>query len=137
MNTMPLERRKIAVYGKRLSALRKRKKLSQEKFTDKLGINRSTYSRYENEETQPDYETLEKIADFHKVSVDYILGRTEDPNAQSLPVEGNNEEEKMFFSGGYENLTEEEKEHLEEELQRFRKLKKRWEEMHRTGDGKE
>src|SRR5690606_2303448 len=36
-------------------------------------INRSTYARYELNKTQPDYETLQKLAEFYNVSIDYIL----------------------------------------------------------------
>lgn len=62
-------------YGKRLKKLREERKLSQQQLADKLSINRSTYARYELGQTQPDYDTLRKIADFFEVSVDYLLGR--------------------------------------------------------------
>ena len=42
-----------------------------------LSMNQNTISRYETEERQADYETLIKIADYFKVSIDYLLGRTE------------------------------------------------------------
>lgn len=63
-------------YGKRLRELRNNRGLSQKELTDRLKINRSTYARYETEATQPDYETLTKIASFYGVSIDYILGHT-------------------------------------------------------------
>lgn len=31
-------------------------------------------NRYENDEREPDYETLKKLADFFNVSLDYLLG---------------------------------------------------------------
>lgn len=40
-------------------------------------MNQNTISRYETEERQADYETLIKIADYFNVSIDYLLGRTE------------------------------------------------------------
>jgi len=48
-----------------------------------LGVNRTTYLRYEKGETEPDYQTLRKIADYFNVSVDYLLGREtkKDPSA--------------------------------------------------------
>lgn len=64
-------------YGERLKKLRESKKLSQQQLAEKLNINRSTYARYELGQTQPDFETLEKLADFFEVSTDYLLGREE------------------------------------------------------------
>lgn len=60
-------------YGDRLKKLRESKKLSQQQLAEKLNINRSTYARYELNQTQPDYETLQRLADFYDVSTDYIL----------------------------------------------------------------
>lgn len=70
-------------YGDRLKQLRNEKKLSQQELADKLGINRSTYARYETSATQPDYETLQKLADFFDVSIDYLLGRTDNPTTSN------------------------------------------------------
>lgn len=63
-------------YGEILKKLRTEKGLSQKELTDRLTINRSTYARYETSSTQPDFETLSKLADFYDVTVDYLLGRT-------------------------------------------------------------
>jgi|GEM_PF-345678 len=63
-------------YGEILKKLRTERGLSQKELTDRLTINRSTYARYETSSTQPDFETLSKLADFYNVTVDYLLGRT-------------------------------------------------------------
>ncbi|AJO22854.1 transcriptional repressor of PBSX gene [Heyndrickxia coagulans] len=47
--------------------------MSQQQLADALNINRSTYARYELGQTQPDFETLEKIASFFDVSIDYLI----------------------------------------------------------------
>lgn len=60
-----------------LKQLRGKHKLTQEEFAVKLGIARSTYSGYETGKTEPDNETLQKIADYFEVSTDYLLGRTD------------------------------------------------------------
>lgn len=62
-------------YGDILKKLRTEKGLSQKELTDQLAINRSTYARYETSSTQPDFDTLEKLADYFNVSIDYLLGR--------------------------------------------------------------
>ena|SRR5690554_6452104 len=70
-------------YGKRLATLRKKRNLSQEALCEKIGLVRSTYARYETEKTQPDFDTLEKLASFYDVSIDYILGRTDNPKGHA------------------------------------------------------
>lgn len=65
-----------------LRSLRKEKKLTQADISKRLGIPRTTYAGYENGSRNPDPETLQLLADFHDVSVDYLLGRDE-----KLPVE--------------------------------------------------
>lgn len=61
--------------GKKLKLLRETKELTQLRLADLLNLNRVSYNRYENNEREPDYETLKKIADFFNVSTDYLLGR--------------------------------------------------------------
>lgn len=51
--------------------------LTQVEMAEKLGISRSTIGMYETGAREPDFETLEKIADFFNVDTDYLLGRTE------------------------------------------------------------
>lgn len=51
--------------------------LTQVEMAEKLGISRSTIGMYETGAREPDFETLEAIADFFNVDTDYLLGRTE------------------------------------------------------------
>lgn len=62
----------------RLKQLRKERKLSQLQLAFDLNMNQNTISRYENLERQADYDTLIRFADYFGVSVDYLLGRTDD-----------------------------------------------------------
>ena len=62
----------------RLKKLRKERKISQLKLAIDLNMNQNTVSRYENMEREADYETLIKIADYFGVSLDYLLGRTDE-----------------------------------------------------------
>lgn len=92
----------------RLISLRKEKGLSQYEIADKLGFSRGKLANYEQGTRQPDYDTLTKIAEYYDVSVDYLLGRTDQKNLK--------EDENLFFFD-MEGLTEEEindiKEHIE------------------------
>ena len=62
----------------RLKDLRKEKKMSQQKLADLLGVSRSTVAMWETSSNEPDNETLSRIADLFRVTVDYLLGRSDD-----------------------------------------------------------
>ena len=64
----------------RLKELRKSRQISQLKLGMNLNMAQNTISRYENEEREADYKTLILFADYFDVSIDYLLGRTENPN---------------------------------------------------------
>lgn len=61
----------------KLKELRKEKGISQLKLAMDLAMNQNTISRYETGEREADYKTLIKIADYFDVSIDYLLGRTD------------------------------------------------------------
>lgn len=50
--------------------------LTQVEIAEKLKISRSTIGMYETGAREPDFEALERIADFFNVDIDYLLGRT-------------------------------------------------------------
>lgn len=60
----------------RLKELRREKGISQIKLSMDLNTNQNTISRYENKSREAGYEMLIKIADYFDVSIDYLLGRT-------------------------------------------------------------
>lgn len=66
-------------FGNRIKTLRSERKLTQKELADSLSLGESTISFYESDKREPDYDTLKKIADFFEVSVDYLMGRTDDP----------------------------------------------------------
>ncbi|MBO8128970.1 MAG: helix-turn-helix transcriptional regulator [Peptococcaceae bacterium] len=63
----------------RLRLLRTKKGLSQRELAKLIKIAPSTLAMYEVGKREPDYNTLEKIADFYGVTTDYLLGRTDNP----------------------------------------------------------
>lgn len=64
----------------RLKELRKQKQISQLKLAMDLGMNQNTVSRYETGEREADYQMLIAFAEYFHVSVDYLLGRTDNPH---------------------------------------------------------
>ncbi|TVY01136.1 helix-turn-helix domain-containing protein [Cohnella terricola] len=66
--------------GSRLAFLRDQRGLTQEELAASLGISRAALSHYEKNRREPDTETLGKVADLFQVSIDYLVGRTEQSN---------------------------------------------------------
>ena len=66
----------------RLKELRQKKHISQVKLAMDLNMNQNSISRYETGEREADYKTLIAFADYFGVSVDYLLGRTDDPSVK-------------------------------------------------------
>ncbi|MEK4565165.1 helix-turn-helix transcriptional regulator [Alkalihalobacillus sp. FSL R5-0424] len=63
----------------RLKELRLKHNLDQLDLADYLGVHRSTYSKYEKGHRGMQYETVIKLVEFYKVSLDYIYGLSDDP----------------------------------------------------------
>ena len=65
---------------KRIKDLREDHDLTQMNVGEGIGISQRLYSYYERGERSVPPEILIALADFYKTSVDYILGRTDDPS---------------------------------------------------------
>jgi transcriptional regulator with XRE-family HTH domain len=63
-------------FGDRLRELRTEKELRQEDLGKIVGVVKSTVSQWESGERTPDASTLLKLADFFKVSIDFLLDLT-------------------------------------------------------------
>jgi transcriptional regulator with XRE-family HTH domain len=64
-------------FGKRLATIRKEKKISQEDLAKSVGILANVLGRYERGEARPSIEMATKLADALKVSLDFLVGKTE------------------------------------------------------------
>lgn len=60
--------------GKRLRAIRTSNGLTQKNIADILGMDRTTYTFYENESTCPSINTVYNLSKIYKVTVGYLLG---------------------------------------------------------------
>lgn len=65
----------MSTFGTVLKKLRTSQKLTQTQLAEKLGLAFSTISMYERGEREPDFETMEAIADYFNVSMDYLHGK--------------------------------------------------------------
>lgn len=72
------------MYGERLRQLRNKKNWIIEEVAEKLEISRSTYAGYETEDRKPPIHNLIKLSKLYNVSVDYILGLTDEPDIKQL-----------------------------------------------------
>lgn len=77
---------------KQLKVLRKRKKWTQMDVAQKIGVDRSTYTKYETGQSEPNFDILSKLSDLFDVSIDFLLGdgtsTPSSPNGVMVPVLG-------------------------------------------------
>ena len=70
-------------FTERLIELRKEDRKTQEEMANILNIKRSTYGAYERGQILPPYDKIESIAKYFNVSVDYLMGNTNNKNSSS------------------------------------------------------
>lgn len=97
--------------GDRLKKLREENGISQLELAKVLNLSNVMLSRYEKNKRSPDYETLNKLADFYGVTTDFLLGRTNIRNPQKHMAADSQAE--------YENLPSEIYGHLKIIVQYF------------------
>jgi transcriptional regulator with XRE-family HTH domain len=97
--------------------------LSQYELAQALGFSRGQIANYEQGKREPDFATLITLANFFQVSLDYLLGRTENPEGSfhsvQEPGEASGEE---VLRGIREDINEYEIEYLKESLKALRKF---------------
>lgn len=65
--------------SERLQQLKAERSLLQQDIAKDNNISLRTYRYYEKGERQPSADVLEKLADYFEVSIDYLVGRSDDP----------------------------------------------------------
>lgn len=70
----------FAVIIMRLKDLREDNDVKQKELAEYLNIKQNTYSQYENGKREIPLDTLCKLADYYNTSIDYLIGRTNNPN---------------------------------------------------------
>ena len=64
--------------SQRIAAIRKELKLSQEKFGELVNMSQRSVAAWESGERTPSFATLSELADRLSVSVDWLIGRTDE-----------------------------------------------------------
>ena len=107
-------------FSERLKKLRKDTGLTQVDVASKLGISQQAYASWERGIKKPTQENLVKLSKILYVSVDYLLGNTE--NKQTSDVL---EDIELLFRMNSQGLTEEEKKIFKKELIEFMEERKK------------
>lgn len=92
---------------------RARKQFTQTEVAEQLGIDFTTISKYENDRSEPDYDTLLKLAALYEVSLDWLLTGE---RGREKPVN------RIIVNGEPDVLTDEEALHLRDSLEMYRLL---------------
>ncbi len=69
----------MSVFSTKLKEIRISNNVTQKQLADFLGINERSYQNYEYGNREPNFDITVKLANYLEVSVDYLLGRTDNP----------------------------------------------------------
>lgn len=105
-------------FSERLKELRKQAHLTQVELASKLGIVQSSYADWERGKKKPTQDNLVKIAQILNVSVDYLVGNSEEKADELDNIE-------LLFRMNSKGLTDEEKDIFRKELIEFMEERKK------------
>jgi transcriptional regulator with XRE-family HTH domain len=71
--------------GRRLQELLELRDEKQAELARRFGWSAMAVSQWVNDKREPDVETIIKLADYFGVTVDYLVGRTDDPQGRTHP----------------------------------------------------
>ena len=64
----------MSIFSKRVTQLRKDRGWSQEELAQRMGVTRSAIGNWEQGTREPDYVTLERVADLFNCEMQYLIG---------------------------------------------------------------
>lgn len=71
----------MSTFSTRLKLLKSQNKLLQKDIAPAIGISLRAYQYYETDTKEPTMSNLIALANFFDVSIDYLVGRTDNPNS--------------------------------------------------------
>lgn len=107
-------------FSERLKDLRKQAGLTQVDVAEKLGISQPAYASWERGAKKPTQENLVKIAQILNVSVDYLVGNSDEENTNKEL-----EDIELLFRMNSKGLTDAEKAIFKKELIEFMEERKK------------
>jgi transcriptional regulator with XRE-family HTH domain len=96
----------MKLYTNRLSELRKNKKETQDQLASLIGVERSTYSRYETGTSEMTLKTILTLSNHFDVSLDYLFFKSNIPNYNNFDL--SNIEAKLLLNFKKFNSNEQE-----------------------------
>ena len=72
----------MEIFSIRLKELRMKQNITQKDLAERLGITVRAYRYYEQGKRYPDFQGLLMLADCFQVSLDYLVGRSEERGPQ-------------------------------------------------------
>ena len=69
----------MSAFSEKLKDLRSEHKITQAQLAAAIGVTDRACRRYESGENEPTLSVLQSMADYFNVSVDYLIGRSDDP----------------------------------------------------------
>lgn len=97
---------------KNLRNLRLNQGVSQQQLADVIGTTQQSINKYENHSTEPDIDTLIKIADYFQVSVDFLIGHSMNSVSQAPAEDWTLTREETSLLKDYRQLSREEKDSI-------------------------
>lgn len=67
------------MFAQRLKQLRKERGLTQVQFAQQFNVSNGAIAMWETGKREPDFDTMNRLAAFFSVSVDYLIGNTNEP----------------------------------------------------------
>ncbi|MFG6373249.1 MAG: helix-turn-helix domain-containing protein [Oscillospiraceae bacterium] len=108
------------MFEKRLRALREEQGFqSQQALANALGVAQSTVANWECGRREPNYETTKRLAELFQVTVDYLMGRGDDPHGGAV----SDHALKAALLGGDAGLSEAELDELWEDVREYARYK--------------
>ena len=74
----------MSTFATRVKEERIKKGLSQPQMAEDIGLTKQTISLWERGVRRPDFETMNKVADYFGVNVAYMIGQSDDPSLKNI-----------------------------------------------------
>lgn len=71
------------MFDERIKELRKRDRITQVELAEAMELSKGTVAMWEVGQREANFQTLQKLADYFKVSIDYLLGYSDDPSSSA------------------------------------------------------
>lgn len=76
--------------SEKLKNLRGKTEYNKSEMAKQLKLSRSVYMEVENGTREPSKDVLKKVSDYFNVSVDWLMGKTENPEKENITEEKSN-----------------------------------------------